>query len=39
MIELRITEDMPIVGLKLKDLPNKNIHSILIGAVMRVERL
>ena len=35
MIELRITEDMPIVGLKLKDLPNKNIHSILIGAVMR----
>lgn len=35
MIELKITEDMPLVGMKLKNLPNRNLHPILIGAVLR----
>ncbi|HCJ56451.1 Trk system potassium transporter TrkA [Lutispora sp.] len=35
MIEVKITEDMPIAGVKLKDLSNKNLHPILIGAVVR----
>ncbi|MDD4835395.1 MAG: Trk system potassium transporter TrkA [Lutispora sp.] len=35
MIEVKVTEDMPIAGIKLKDLSNKNLHPILIGAVVR----
>ena len=35
MIELRVTEEMPIVGMKLKDIFNKLISSVLIGVVER----
>lgn len=35
MVEVKVTGDMPIAGVKLKDLSNKNLHPILIGAVVR----
>lgn len=35
MIEIKITEDMPIAGVKLKDMSNKIPHPILVGAVVR----
>lgn len=35
MVEIKVTKDMPIAGVKLKDLSNKIPHTILIGAVIR----
>lgn len=35
MIEIKVTEDMPITGVKLKDMSNKIPHPILVGAVVR----
>jgi trk system potassium uptake protein TrkA len=39
MIELKINENMPVVGTKLKDLPNRNLQSVLIGAVLRDDKV
>lgn len=35
MIEIKITEGMPLVGMKLKDIPNKLSSQILIGVIVR----
>lgn len=35
MIEVKVTEDMPIAGVKLKDMSSKIPHPILVGAVVR----
>ncbi len=35
MIEIKVTEDMPIAGVKLKDMSSKIPHPILVGAVVR----
>ena len=35
MVEIKAAADMPIVGMKLKDIPNKISSSILIGVVIR----
>lgn len=35
MIELKVTEDMPIAGMTLKEMGNKLVSSILIGVVVR----
>ena len=39
MVEIKVTEDMPIVGMKLKDIPNKISSSILIGVVIREDEV
>jgi len=39
MIELRVTDNMPVVGTKLKDLPGRYLQSVLIGAVLRNEKV
>ncbi len=35
MVEIKVTESISLVGMKLKDIPNKISSSILIGAVLR----
>lgn len=35
MVEIKVTESIALVGMKLKDIPNKISSSILIGAVLR----
>lgn len=35
MVEIRVTEGMPVEGMKLKDISSRISHSILIGAVLR----
>jgi len=39
MIELKINDEMPVAGVRLKDLPNKNLQSALIGAVLRDDKV
>ncbi|HHY78550.1 MAG TPA: Trk system potassium transporter TrkA [Clostridiales bacterium] len=39
MIELRITDNMPVIGMKLKDLPGRYLQSVLIGAVLRDDKV
>lgn len=35
LIEIKVTDDVPIIGMKLKDIPDKISTSILIGVVVR----
>lgn len=35
LVEIKINEDMPIAGMRLKDIPNKFSSSILIGVIIR----
>lgn len=35
LVEIKATPDMPIIGIKLRDISNKNSSDILIGAVLR----
>jgi len=35
LVDIRVTRDVPIIGMKLKDIPSHVSYSILIGAVVR----
>ncbi len=37
LVEIHVTEEMPLVGVRLRDIPNKFSSSILIGVIVRGE--